>query len=105
MRMLATAFLVTAFGLCLATVATSQTQPPAPPPLDEMAAELGVSVEVLEGCTPDTRPEPGAQPSREEHEARLTEMATCLQSGNPSITAASLDTVLQKYRPEPRERG
>ena len=112
MNMLTKAALLVAFGLSAPTVLAAQQGGERPaPPTAEMAADLGVSAALLESCSPSQpgeRPAQGAQPerpSREEHEARLTEMATCLQQGDASITAQALDEVMQKYRPAAPVRG
>ncbi len=108
MKMLPKATMMVAFSLIAPTVVTAQDGGGRGPQPAELAADLGVSVELLESCSPDRgqaggeRPE---RPSREEHETRMTEMASCLQQGNASITAQSLDQVMQNYRPAAPDRG
>ncbi|SFR44749.1 hypothetical protein SAMN04488005_2067 [Yoonia tamlensis] len=112
---LSKATLIVALGVFAPTFAAAQDggARPAPQPV-EMAAELGVSATLLQSCAPEQGQPGGAQsgngerpqrPSREEHEARLTEMASCLQQDNAAITAQSLDEVMQKYRPAAPDRG
>lgn len=106
MKTLAQTCLIALIGLSVATVATSQTRNQGnPPPIDEIAAELGVSTDDFDACASGERPEPGARPSAEEHEAMLTTIADCLQSSNSSITAAQIGEVMEKYRPAPPNQG
>ncbi|WP_341366605.1 hypothetical protein [Yoonia sp. BS5-3] len=106
MNMLAKTFFVSMLGLSAATVATSQTMNnDGPPPMDEIAADLGVTVADLENCGPDEAPARGERPSREEHEERMETLATCLQGANAAITAEMIHDVMEEYRPAPPDRG
>jgi hypothetical protein len=110
MNILSKATLIVGLSLIVPTVAIAQEGGDRRgPPTAEMAAELGVSAEVLENCSQGGRPGGGERPaegeqperpSREEHEARLTEMASCL-----SVTPETLDEVMQEYRPVAPDRG
>ena len=105
MKTLASAFVITMIGLSAATVATSQTLNQNGPPMDEIAADLGVSTTVFETCSSGERPAPGERPSRTEHEARLNLLTGCLQQENASITAEMVGDVMERYRPAPQNRG
>ncbi len=105
MKTLAKTLLIAMIGLSTATIATSQTMNQEGPPIEEMAADLGVSAAAFETCTSGDRPEPGERPTREEHEARLTTLADCLSDTNPSVTAELIGEVMEKYRPAPPNRG
>ncbi|MDO6588924.1 hypothetical protein DS901_13950 [Loktanella sp. D2R18] len=110
MKILSKATVIVALSLIAPTVVTAQEGGDRRgPPIAEMASDLGVTAEQLEVCSPDRgaaggeRPADGEQPerpSREEHEARLAEMASCL-----SVTPESLEEVMQKYRPAAPDRG
>jgi hypothetical protein len=105
MKALAKTFLIVMIGLSAATVATSQTLNRNGPPVDQIAADLGVSTTAFESCTSDARQPQGERPSREEHEARLNTLAGCLQQSNASVTAEMVGEVMEKYRPAPPSRG
>lgn len=105
MKTLATIFVVTMLSVSAATIATSQTMNHDGPPIEDIAADLGVTAAALESCAPDQQPARGERPSREEHDAAMQTLADCLQSSNSSITAAMIGGVMEKYRPAPPDQG
>lgn len=93
--------------LCCAFAAVAQT-PPAPPqgqglgqrPTDRIAADLGITEQQFTACFGNVRPDPNHAPDSATQRANKAHLLPCLQQANPSITNASLDTVMDRYRPE-----
>ncbi|WP_425071825.1 hypothetical protein [Sagittula sp. S175] len=97
--------------LCCAFAAVAQT-PPAPPPgqgpgqglgqrpTGKIAADLGITEQQFIACFGNVRPGPNHAPDSATQRANKARLLPCLQQANPSITNASLDTVMDRYRPE-----
>lgn len=103
----ALAITLTLATLCCAMAAVAQTPPGPPPqggpgqrPTDRIAADLGVTEQQFITCFDAVRPDPRHAPDRATQQANKARLLPCLQTANPSITNAALDTVMDRYRPE-----
>lgn len=101
-----TYFTVAALGAaCLATVATSQalhgsSSGPGGRPTGLIAADLMVQETEFIACFEIVTPAGNHAPSGAEQRRNKAVLLPCLQAANPEITNASLDAVMNRYRPE-----
>ncbi|WP_172292555.1 hypothetical protein [Pseudoruegeria sp. HB172150] len=69
-------------------------------PTDLIAADLGIPEQAFIDCFANVRPDPDHTPSGARQHANKAVLLPYLQAANPAITNASLDTVMDRYRPE-----
>lgn len=89
----------TVAALVYPMAATAQDGQPAGPPLDKMAAQLGVSEALMASCMP--RRAKGARAERPDPSA----ITACLKKGNARVTQQSVTQTLEAFKPEQRSRG
>ena len=71
-----------------------------------IAADLDVTTQEFVDCFYNVNPAPkGTKASGARERANKAILLPCLQDANPSITNATLDSVMDKYRPEGRVAG
>lgn len=94
--------LLTAVSLVAPMAAFAQQQPPAAPPMAEIAVALGVSEEAVAACFPAQGKGQGqgqdqGKPERPDA-AKITE---CLQGENPNLSQDTVTQTLEKFAPKP----
>jgi hypothetical protein len=100
MKILPYSALVLLGGMCLATVATSETLKRGERPTDLIAADLNISESTFVACFENVQPDPNHDPSGERQRMNKSVLLPCLQAENPNITNRRLDDVMDRYRPE-----
>lgn len=75
-------------------------------PVEAISRDLGVTPDQFVACFWNVNPAPrGVKATSAREHANKAILLPCLQKANPSITNASLDAVMDKYRPEGRVAG
>ncbi len=75
-------------------------------PVNAISHDLGVTPEQFVACFRNVNPAPkGTRASGARERANKAILLPCLQKANPAITNATLDAVMDKYRPEGRVAG
>ncbi|WP_373237173.1 hypothetical protein [Cohaesibacter celericrescens] len=90
-------------AVCFSTSAFAANEPRHP--TDKIAADLGVSEVAFSQCFKPERPDRNKRPDEAKMRAEKAKLLTCLQDSNPSMTGKRLDSVMERYRPEPPKRG
>lgn len=75
-------------------------------PVAAIAADLGIETEEFVSCFSNVRPaSKGTKASGARERMNKAILLPCLQKANVNISNASLDAVMDKYRPEGRVAG
>ena len=62
--------------------------------------DLGVTTAQFKGCFSAVVPDADHRPTSARQQSNKAILLPCLQAANPEITNASLDAVMDRYRPE-----
>lgn len=100
-----TVFAVAVLALSVPAFAVAQTAggPQGGPDLETIAADLGVTTDVVETCLP--RPE-GRDGAGSGERPDMSAVASCFQNAGSALSAEDINTVLDSHRPQrPPQRG